>query len=80
MLWGCMTVRGVGFACRIDGSMDVSLYCQILGDEFLQTVEYYGLDKDQILFRQENDPKHTSALAKQWCIDNGMIDRHNFPI
>lgn len=72
MLWGCMTARGVGFACRIDGGMDSALYCQILGDEFLQTLEYYGLEKDQIVFQQDNDPKHTSAMAKRWFADNGI--------
>lgn len=71
-LWGCMTAKGVGYSCRIDGSMDSTLYCEILSDEFLQTLEYYGLESQDIVFQQDNDPKHTSALAKQWFTNNGI--------
>jgi transposase len=44
MVWGCMTAKGVGYACRIDGRMDAELYMNILDDEPLATVEYYGLE------------------------------------
>ena len=69
---GCMTANGVGYSCRIDGNMNSALYCEILGDEFLQTVEYYELESQDIIFQQDNDPKHTSAMAKYWFIDNGI--------
>jgi len=72
MMWGCMTAQGVGFACRIEGRMDAELYCRILQDELLQTVEYYGLNRDQLIFQQDNDPKHTSRLASKWFEDNGV--------
>jgi transposase len=72
MMWGCMTAQGVGFACRIEGRMDAELYCSILQDELLQTVEYYGLNRDQLIFQQDNDPKHTSRLASKWFEDNGV--------
>ena len=32
MMWGRMTYQGVGFSCRIDVSMDVELYTNILND------------------------------------------------
>jgi transposase len=38
MIWGCMTVHGVGWMCRIDGRMDAELYVSILDDYVLQTV------------------------------------------
>jgi transposase len=65
-MWGCMTAQGVGHACRIDGNMDAELYTQILEDEFLGTLEYYGLEADKIIFQQDNDPKHTSRAARDW--------------
>jgi len=59
MMWGCMTFKGVGYSCRIDGGMDSQLYTTILSDEFMETLKYYNFKKDQIIFQQDNDPKHT---------------------
>ena len=72
MLWGCMAAEGVGYSCRIDGRMDAELYTRILGDEFIRTLDYYGLDKGRIFFQQDNDPKHTSQAARRWFEDNGI--------
>jgi len=66
MMWGCMTAQGVGHACRIDGRMDAALYVSILDDELEQTLEYYRLDRYEIIFQQDNDAKHTSKLARNW--------------
>jgi transposase len=70
MMWGCMTAKGVGYACKIDGRMDAELYKSILEDDLLQTLEYYDLEPSEIIFQQDNDPKHTSKLAKKWFTDN----------
>ena len=50
--------------------MKADLYTEILGNTlvpFIQEV-YPGGHK----FMQDNDPKHTSGLAKQWLINNGV--------
>jgi hypothetical protein len=72
MVWGCFCWKGVGFCCKIDGKMDKELYCKILGDELLQTLDFYELDRDNISFQQDNGPKHTSGMAKTWFQDNGI--------
>jgi len=72
MIWGCMTAQGVGYACRIDGNMNAELYTCILEDEFLQSLEYYGMEVDKVIFQQDNDPKHTSHTAQKWFKDNGV--------
>jgi hypothetical protein len=66
MMWGCMTAQGVGYACRIVGGLDGQLYANILEDEFLATLEYYKLKKSKIIFQHDNDPKHTSRIARKW--------------
>ena len=72
MLWGCMTWEGVGMACKIDGKMDADLYVQILGDELQQTLVDYGLSHEDIIFQQDNDPKHTSRKAREWFEEHGF--------
>ena len=70
MVWGCMTTQGVGHMCKIDGRMDAELYTTILQDDLLKTVEFYGLDQEELIFQQDNDPKHTSHKARKWFQDN----------
>lgn len=72
MIWGCFCWSGPGFITKIQGTMDSDLYCSILEDEFKQTLEYYGLEVKDIIFQQDNDPKHKSKKAIQWFQDNGV--------
>jgi len=72
MVWGCMTTQGPGYLCKIDGRMDAELYTSILQDELLDTVEFYGLDREEVIFQQDNDPKHTSKKASKWFRDNDI--------
>ena len=70
MVWGCFTSGGVGNICRIYGHMNGDLYRQILKEDLLGTIKWNGMDKDNIIFQQDNDPKHTANLTKQWFEDN----------
>ena len=72
MVWGYMTTKGVWYLSRIGGRLDAELYCKILEDELVQTMEYYGMERDAMIFLQDNDPKHTSRKAKECLQDLGM--------
>lgn len=72
MIWGCMTYHGVGKVTKIDGRMNAELYCNILGRCLQPTLEMYGLERKEIIFQQDNDPKHTSKRAKKWFEDSGL--------
>lgn len=69
MMWGCMTSEGVGFCCKIDSTLDQYLYKNILEDELMQSIEYYGLDPSKVIFQHDNDPKHTAKSIKEWLKD-----------
>ena len=66
MIWGCVAWEGVGYAAKINGRMDSDLYIQILNDDLLNTLEYHGFNPPDIIFQQDNDPKHTSKKVKKW--------------
>lgn len=73
MFWGCMFWDGPGYGTKIDGRMDTDLFVSILEDELLQSIEYYGKDLEDIVFQQDNDPKHKSKKAQKWLQDNGIV-------
>jgi len=66
MVWGCMTWEGVGYAAKIDGRMDGDLYLQILKDDLQNSLRFYGLNPSDVIFQQDNDPKHTCRKVKEW--------------
>jgi transposase len=72
MLWGCMTWEGVGFACKIDSTLDGELYSKILKGELMDTIEYYSLDQEEVIFQHDNDPKHRSKVAQDALDDLGL--------
>ena len=59
MMWGCMTWDGPGYGTRIDGRMDGDLYLSILKEELQESFRYYHLKPAEVIFQQDNDPKHT---------------------
>jgi transposase len=69
-VWGCFTSSGVGYLVRIEGGLDAELYCKILEEDLMDTLHYYDLDTNNVIFQQDNDPKHTAARTKQWFEDN----------
>jgi hypothetical protein len=41
LVWGCMTSRGMGYMCNIQGKMTQGLYLSILQDEVMKTIEWH---------------------------------------
>ena len=50
MMWGCFTWDGVVYTCKMDGKVDVDLYCHILKYNMQKTMEYYGLEAENVIF------------------------------
>lgn len=70
MFWGCMCWEGVGYGVKIDGKMDAELYTSILEDELMESLKWWNKEVEDILFQQDNDPKHTSKKAQEWFKDH----------
>ena len=58
--------------------MDIKLYVKILNDDLLGTLRYLEINKKDIYFQQDNDPKHTSHLAQDW-FKKKKFDQLNWP-
>lgn len=64
-MWGCMAWEGIGYAAKIDGKLDADLHVGILEVELQKTLEWYDKTPVDIIFQQDNDPKHISKKAKE---------------
>ena len=65
MIWGCMTYHGVGFMCKIDGIMNQHVYKDILQDKLLKIIDWYDMKPEDVIFQQDNDPKHTAKSVQK---------------
>ena len=60
------------YACKINGRIYGDLYLKILDDELQETITYYNKTKNDIIFQQDNDSKHTCKKARKWFQDHGF--------
>jgi len=77
MIWGCMSWLGAGAMSKVVGRMDAHQYLNILDHCLLPTIEKCADDpglppRTLLIFQQDNDPKHTSRLARDWFIEQGI--------
>ncbi|KAG2465241.1 TCB1 transposase, partial [Polypterus senegalus] len=71
MLWGCFSVAGTGRLVRIKGKMTAAMYRDILDENLLQNALDLRLGR-RFIFQQDNDPKHTAKISKEWLQDNSV--------
>lgn len=67
MVWGCMAASGVGNLIFIENTMNKTDYLNILRTNLPTSVEKLGLQGSWI-FQQDNDPKHTAKIVKEWLL------------
>ncbi|KAG2468538.1 TCB1 transposase, partial [Polypterus senegalus] len=67
MLWGA----GTGRLVRIKGKMTAAMYRDILDENLLQSALDLRLGR-RVIFQQDNDPKHTAKIPKEWLQDNSV--------
>lgn len=70
LLWGCFSSAGVGPLFWIKDKMCAADYVNILNNVMLP----YAKEEMPLIweFQQDNDPKHSSKLAKKWFQDNNV--------
>jgi hypothetical protein len=70
MVWGCISWEGVGRLAEVEGRMNAQQYVDILKDNLLPTMEESNILLEDLIFQQDNDPKHTSKKAQKWMEDH----------
>ena len=66
MIWGCMTSKGAGFMCKINDTMTLHVYLEVLQDELQKTIEYYEFNPANIIFQQDNARCHTTRMIQNY--------------
>ncbi|KAG2457768.1 TC1A transposase, partial [Polypterus senegalus] len=64
-------VDGTGRLVRIKGAMTAAMYRDILDENLLQSALDLRLGR-RFIFQQDNDPKHTAKISKEWLQDNSV--------
>lgn len=70
MVWGAFSYTGVAPLHRIEGIMNAGMYKDILSDVMLPYAEWEM--PIRWIFQQDNDPKHTAKIVKNWFSQNGV--------
>lgn len=65
MVWGCMSWERMDRLAEIERRMDAQQYVDILKDNLLSTMEESDISVEDLIFQQDNDPKHTSKKAQK---------------
>ena len=69
LVWGCFSYNGTGKLEVIQGKLKSGDYVNVLEKSLLDSMAKLGLPND-FIFQQDNDPKHTSKLSKDFFVKN----------
>lgn len=73
MVWGCMMGTKLGKLHRISSRMKAEDYINILESSFMESLDIFGVEKETVLFQQDNDPKHCARKTMEWFETNSIM-------
>uniref|UniRef100_A0A8C6K5C0 Transposase Tc1-like domain-containing protein n=1 Tax=Nothobranchius furzeri TaxID=105023 RepID=A0A8C6K5C0_NOTFU len=71
MVWGCLAASGTGRLAVINGTMNSTVYQNILKENVRPSVHQLKLKPSWVL-QQDNDPELTSKSTSEWLKNNKM--------
>ena len=77
MFWGSFAARGPGHLVCIKETMTKDIYKKILEENLKKSATKLSLGR-RFIFQQDNDPKHTAKIVKNW-LENNRINVLEWP-
>ena len=65
-VWGVISWDGVGRLHRVKGNLDARQFVRIMRKSLLRSFNDAMVTPDEVVFQQDNDPKHTAKISKRW--------------
>jgi len=78
-VWGCFAAHGVGKICRIEGIMVKEIYHDILLEYLEPSVAELFPAPAEWMFQQDNDPKHTAIVIRDFIHNERIPMLDNWP-
>eukprot|EP01133_Synstelium_polycarpum_P019720 gene19720-23623_t len=72
-IWGCVTSKGPGKVSKLPSGLNGPLYCRILDNRLMQTLEDYDIEQEDSIIIHDNCPSHNSKIVDQYIEDHGLI-------
>lgn len=73
MVWGCITIHGVGELVVVDGNVNQQVYINILAENLKQSIaNTFGDENMPFFFQHDNAPAHKARSVERWLDDNGI--------
>ncbi|GFV05228.1 transposable element Tc1 transposase [Trichonephila clavipes] len=73
-----MAANRVGKLCFLDGIMTARTYIDILRHNLHSSAQELGL-RTSFVYQQDNDPKHTANLTREWLLYNSPLQLKTLP-
>ena len=70
--WGAINSKGISGLVFIEGKMDSKLYIEVLKEGLLPMYNRLNLNKNEVTFQENSDPKHQSVQTKKWKEKAGL--------
>jgi hypothetical protein len=72
--WGCFSAKGFGSLVLFTQNLNAKLLVHIYSKALLPSaVKWFPNPEDSWVLQEDNDPKHTSKLAKNWREQKGVV-------
>ena len=62
----------MGHVRLVQGNLNAEQYVEILQENLVPSIDGMGLDPGNVIFQQDNDPKHTSRCAQRHLQGTGF--------